>query len=125
MILKMTNIPEPELNTSDENVAALAQVFKLLGDENRLRIVLHVSHRERSVVELCELLGIAQPLVSHHLGLLRSGGLLNVRREGKHNYYSVRQEHFERLMKVLFRKRTDRPPCGEFSKCMFDCENRS
>jgi ArsR family transcriptional regulator len=40
--------------------------------------------------------------VSHHLALLREAGLIEPRRDGKHNFYSVRKSRFHRLIQELF-----------------------
>jgi ArsR family transcriptional regulator, arsenate/arsenite/antimonite-responsive transcriptional repressor len=88
---------------SDHAVRELAQVFKLLSDETRLRILLYLAQNyELHVTDLCNRLGQSQPAVSHHLALLRVSGLIESRREGKHNYYSVRTEHFGELLVDLF-----------------------
>jgi ArsR family transcriptional regulator len=82
----------------------LVQVFKLLSDETRLRVLLYLAREgEQHVTALCDKLGQSQPAVSHHLALLRVAGLIEARRDGKHNYYSIRQEHFHRIMAELFR----------------------
>jgi ArsR family transcriptional regulator, arsenate/arsenite/antimonite-responsive transcriptional repressor len=54
------------------------------------------------VTALCDRLAQSQPAVSHHLALLRVAGLIKARRDGKHNYYSVRQSRFRRLLEQLF-----------------------
>src|SRR3954463_2800351 len=88
---------------SDSMVRELAQVFKLLSDETRLRILLYLAQNsELHVTDLCNRLGQSQPAVSHHLALLRVSGLIESRREGKHNFYSVRADHFGELMVSLF-----------------------
>ncbi len=88
---------------SDQAVRDLAQVFKLLSDETRLRILLYLAqNRELHVTDLCNRLGQSQPAVSHHLALLRVSGLIEARREGKHNFYSVRADHFGELLTTLF-----------------------
>ena len=90
----------PEL--SDQMVQELCQVFKLLSDKTRLRIVMYLAQEgELNVTELCERLGQSQPAVSHHLALMRVAGLIDPRRDGKHNFYSVREEHFHELMRSL------------------------
>lgn len=87
---------------SDQVVRDLAQVFKLMSDETRLRILLYLAQNgELHVTDLCNRLGQSQPAVSHHLALLRVSGLIESRREGKHNFYSVRTEHFGHLLKSL------------------------
>lgn len=81
----------------------LVQVFKLLSDETRLRVLLYlVAEDELHVTALCERLNQSQPAVSHHLALLRVAGLIEARRDGKHNFYSVRQGHFYRLFSEFF-----------------------
>lgn len=85
----------------------LVQIFKLLSDETRLKILLYLAREgELHVTALCDRLGQSQPAVSHHLALLRVAGLIEPRRDGKHNYYSVRQEHFHEVMTELFRSIT-------------------
>ncbi|QEH37966.1 HTH-type transcriptional regulator KmtR [Aquisphaera giovannonii] len=93
----------PEI--SEQSIRELAQVFKLLSDETRLRILFYLAlseNRELHVTDLCHRLGQSQPAVSHHLALLRVSGLIESRREGKHNFYSVRTEHFGDLLLSLF-----------------------
>ena len=88
---------------SDQVVRDLAQVFKLLSDETRLRILFYLAqNNELHVTDLCTRLGQSQPAVSHHLALLRVSGLIEARREGKHNFYSVRTDHFGELLVSLF-----------------------
>jgi DNA-binding transcriptional ArsR family regulator len=88
---------------SEQAVRELAQVFKLLSDETRLRILFYLAqNNELHVTDLCTRLGQSQPAVSHHLALLRVSGLIESRREGKHNFYSVRTDHFGELLVNLF-----------------------
>lgn len=88
---------------SEQAVRELAQVFKLLSDETRLRILFYLAqNNELHVTDLCNRLGQSQPAVSHHLALLRVSGLIESRREGKHNFYSVQTEHFGDLLLSLF-----------------------
>jgi len=71
-------------------VRELAQLFKLLSDETRLRILHYLlSQDELHVRALCDLLEQSQPAVSHHLALLRVANLIESRRDGKHNFYRV------------------------------------
>jgi ArsR family transcriptional regulator len=91
----------PEL--SDQLEKDLVQVFKLLSDETRLRVLMYLAREgELHVTALCEKLDQSQPAVSHHLALLRVAGLIEARRDGKHNFYSVRAKHFHRLMTEIF-----------------------
>jgi ArsR family transcriptional regulator len=102
----------PELSNDLEK--ELVQVFKLLSDETRLRILAYLAREsELHVTALCDRLGQSQPAVSHHLALLRVAGLIKARRDGKHNYYSVRQSRFRQLMAQVFQSITD-PGTDEF-----------
>lgn len=80
----------------------LAQLFKILADETRLRILEMLGRRQELCVrDLWERLGQSQPAVSHHLGLLRMAGLVDTRHEGKHIYYRIDQQRFDQLMTML------------------------
>ncbi len=112
----VTNLVEPELldsapkfrELSSELEKNLVQIFKLLSDETRLRILLYLMREdELHVTALCDKLGQSQPAVSHHLALLRVAGLIEARRDGKHNFYSVRKNHFHQVISELFENITD------------------
>jgi ArsR family transcriptional regulator len=110
--LDSTTVEETQISTSitplfkedKPNIERdLVQVFKLLADETRLRILMYLmKEAEINVTTLCDRLGQSQPAVSHHLALLRVSGLIQPRRDGKHNYYSVRQDRFHDVMAALF-----------------------
>lgn len=75
---------------SSHEVRKLADVFKLLSDPTRLKIILLLTENEEMHVNaLCGELGQSQPAVSHHLGLLRGGKVIALRRDGKFNHYRV------------------------------------
>jgi ArsR family transcriptional regulator len=107
----IANVMEPETakrraaipELSDQLEKDLVQVFKLLSDETRLRVLTYLAREgELHVTALCDKLGQSQPAVSHHLALLRVAGLIEARRDGKHNFYSIRAKHFHRLMTEIF-----------------------
>ena len=82
---------------AEDVVSDLAQAFRLLSDETRLKIVFHLARSEQNVGSLCKILGLAQPTVSHHLGLLRMGRLILNRRNGKQVIYSLNGDMLSRL----------------------------
>jgi ArsR family transcriptional regulator len=83
-------------------VAQAAQLFHMLGDENRLRILLLLSQRkEINVSALGATLGQSQPATSHHLTLLRATGLVSYRREGKHNFYFLASDFVRQLLQKI------------------------
>ena len=67
----------------------LADLFKLLSDQTRLRILVMLAGGERNVGSICQELGLPQPTVSHHLGLLRMQNLIKNRRNGKQVFYGL------------------------------------
>jgi ArsR family transcriptional regulator len=96
-------MPATMPKATDEMIRDLVQVARLVSDETRLRILFDlVRNGELNVTDICNRLGQSQPAVSHHLALLRVSGLIEPRREGKHNYYSVRTEAFGELLFRLF-----------------------
>ncbi len=82
-----------ERMTRTSVLAELAEVFKLLGDPNRLRILEALSHQELCVCDLAALLGMSPSAVSHQLRLLRHHKLVKYRRQGKNAYYSLDDHH--------------------------------
>jgi ArsR family transcriptional regulator len=86
-----------------KTIASLTRIFKQLGDESRLTILLALAtHREMCVTDLCELLHQTQPAVSHHLTLLRMSGLVGYRRQGKHNFYRIESSGVADVLEMLF-----------------------
>src|SRR5216683_8302881 len=95
--------PTSALRISELTINGLAQVFKLLADESRLKILLALAQDgELHVTALCELLGQSQPAVSHHLTLMRMTGLVGYRRDGKHNFYHLQSGIIRDLLDQCF-----------------------
>lgn len=70
-----------------EDIETVAGLMKLLGDPSRLRIFWILCHVEECVINIAAMTEMSSPAVSHHLRLLKSGGLISARREGKEMYY--------------------------------------
>jgi len=66
-----------------------AALFRLLGDEARLRILRLLDAERLNVSELTSILGIAQSGVSRHLGLLKEAGLVEERRDGGYTFFRL------------------------------------
>ena len=91
------------LKISPRTLYGLTQVFKLLADESRLKILLALGEDgEMHVSALCDLLSQTQPAVSHHLTLLRMTGLVGFRRDGKHNFYRIESGLVRDLLEQFF-----------------------
>jgi ArsR family transcriptional regulator len=94
----------PNLATLGEDTARdLVQLFKLLADETRLRIMYYLMQKdELNVRTLCRMLRQSQPAVSHHLALLRTAGIIECRRDGKHNFYHLVPKRCQAYLNVVF-----------------------
>jgi len=97
------NQPSQPLQTLADDVAKdLVRLFKLLSDATRLRIIYFLlQQQEFHVRALCELLGQSQPAVSHHLSLLRAAGLIESRRQGKHNFYRLLPDGLDEVLSFV------------------------
>lgn len=111
----------PSIELSPEMEKDLVQVFKLLADETRLKVLTYlIREGELHVSALCDRLKQSQPAVSHHLALLRVAGLIEARRDGKHNFYSVKSTRFQQLVTDLFDTfNTDGSPSIRFANFEF------
>jgi ArsR family transcriptional regulator len=95
--------PCPPQTAPDSQIRDLTRTFKLLADETRLRIVLDLIRAgELHVRALCDRVHQSQPAVSHHLALLRMAGIVDCRRQGKHNFYRVLPQHLKVWLAAVF-----------------------
>jgi DNA-binding transcriptional ArsR family regulator len=76
-----------------DTVGALADIFKVLGDPTRVRILDVLSRGEQCVCNLARLLDLTDSAVSHQLRLLRTTRVVRARREGRLIYYSLDDKH--------------------------------
>jgi len=84
---------------ASEAVSAL----KLLANEDRLLLLCQLSQGEMCVSDLEEALDIHQPTLSQQLGVLRTEGVVNTRRQGKNIFYSVADPALLEILTVLYR----------------------
>jgi len=77
----------------------LAEVFKALSDPNRLRLISLLLENEVCVHTLEAVLGMSQSAISHQLRHLRQLNLVRFRKEGRHVYYALDDEHVRDLFK--------------------------
>jgi ArsR family transcriptional regulator len=78
----------------------VADLFKLFGDSTRLGILWALSESEMCVCDLCALLKMKQPAVSHQLKNLKQSRIVKARRDGKIVYYSLDDEHIRELLNL-------------------------
>lgn len=79
----------------------LADLFRVLAEPNRLRILYLLMQRETCVCELLPEMGISQPLLSHHLSVLAESGLVQTRRQAQRIFYSIVPEALGRFKGLL------------------------
>jgi ArsR family transcriptional regulator len=83
---------------SPGQTAELADMFSLMGDASRLRIVLACLDGPVAVGNIAARLGLSPSLVSHHLRLLRAGRILKATRKGRHVFYAAADDHISRVV---------------------------
>src|SRR5206468_6151620 len=71
------------------DVRMASALYRLLGDEARLRLLRVLARERLNVTELTGVLGLAQSGVSRHLGLLKEAGLVSEERDGGFSYYRL------------------------------------
>lgn len=88
---------EKRSNIDDDKFLHLAELFKILGDYTRIRIIYTLTNNELCVCDIAEAVGMTQSSVSHQLRVLKSAKLVKYRKEGKEVYYSLDDEHINLL----------------------------
>jgi len=82
----------------EDQVVELAEMFRLMSDPTRLKIILACLDAPAAVGEMAERLGISGSLVSHHLRLLRAARLLQADRRGRQVFYVVGDPHIRSML---------------------------
>ena len=88
------------------------RVFKAFADANRLRVLELLCEGEQCACVLLDDMKISQPTLSHHMKILCDSGIVNSRRDGKWNYYSINPdgcEYAQRLLKQVADKKLTPP----------------
>jgi ArsR family transcriptional regulator, arsenate/arsenite/antimonite-responsive transcriptional repressor len=92
----------------------LVPFFKAFCNTTRVRIIELLLAGERCVCEITPSVGGSQPLISHHLAILRDSGFVVMREEGARTYYRVDEEHFAAAQQAfavaIERARAAEPP---------------
>lgn len=91
-----------------------AAIFRALGDSGRLRLLEHLARREHCVSELAERFEEGMSTISQRLRTLRAEGLVARRRNGKHVFYRLADDHVEELIRnALEHAREGEPGLGK------------
>ncbi len=87
----------------NENILSnIAELFKVLGDRTRTRILYALFESEMCVCDLAYLLGMTQSSISHQLRVLKQAKLVKNRKEGKVVYYSLADQHVIQIFDQAF-----------------------
>lgn len=86
----------PEENTFNN----LADLFKLIGDTTRSRILFALDEREMCVCDIANVLSMTKSAVSHQLATLRRSGIVRCRKSGKEVYYTLDDDHIVKLFEI-------------------------
>lgn len=78
----------------------LSNMFAVLGDQNRLSIVLFLLEGDQNVSSISNKLGISQSLVSHQLRILRDAGITKNKKNGKSVIYSINDDHIYQIIEM-------------------------
>ena len=81
-----------------EELTAVSNMFRLLGDCSRIRIFWILCHCEECVINLSAMVSMSSPAVSHHLKLLKTTGMVVSRRDGKEVYYKASENESAQLL---------------------------
>jgi DNA-binding transcriptional ArsR family regulator len=99
------NIDEDKVRVAQASIldgltaTRIAQLFKALSDPSRVRIISALSRNELCVHDLAAVLGMSQSAVSHQLRSLREMRLVRYRKEGRHVFYQLDDEHIAELFR--------------------------
>lgn len=86
----------------DESLFDLAELFKILGDSTRVRILWALNESEMCVCDISALLNMTQSAISHQLRLLKQSNLVKNRKDGKIVYYSIKDNHVKDIFSQGF-----------------------
>lgn len=86
------------MKIAEEKSQQTAELFKVLGDNTRVKILYYLLQDALCVCDLTVLVGLSQSAVSHQLRVLRNLRIVQGRKEGKQVFYSICNEHVRQLL---------------------------
>ena len=84
-----------KVSISEDQALVLAEMFRLMGDPSRLKIIVACLEEPVCVSDIAARLKLSPSLVSHHLRLLRAARVLRAERQGKQVFYVAADEHIQ------------------------------
>lgn len=92
---------------NEKYILEASEIFKILSDPTRLKIVLALAKVELCVCDIAALLNLTESAISHQLRLLKNSRIVKHRRDGKMAYYTLDDEHIEDLIKAALQHTTE------------------
>ena len=89
------------VDLEDKEYTSLSKIFKVLGDEGRLRMVIACMAEPQAVCCLSEITGLSQSLTSHHLRSLRDMRILRPTKRGRQVFYELDDDHIQHVLQDL------------------------
>ena len=83
----------------DDYIEDMADLFKVLGDKTRTKILAVLEKQELNVSSISEVVGLQISAISHQLRVLRQSKLIKARKVGKEVFYSLDDEHVSLIFK--------------------------
>ncbi|MCH5209389.1 MAG: helix-turn-helix transcriptional regulator [Oscillospiraceae bacterium] len=85
----------------DETTLQLAEMFKVFGDNTRIRILWTLFDKELCVYDIADSLKMSQSAISHQLKTLKQARLIKSRRDGKNAFYSIDDDHVKKIIEQM------------------------
>ena len=84
----------------DKELINLSELFKILGDLTRIKIIWTLDNNEMCVCDIANVLNMTRSSISHQLSILKNAGIVRYRKSGKEVYYTLDDEHINKLYEI-------------------------
>ena len=84
----------------DELIADLSDMFKIFGDQTRVKILMALESGELCVCDIAAVMNMSQSAISHQLRVLKQSNIVKTRRQGKVVYYSISDDHVKEIFDI-------------------------
>jgi len=92
---------EARMRFEREQGEPLLRLGRALADPTRIRVLALLAQRSMYGQELAEALDVSPPTISHHLALLKAGGLISERRENNYRHYTISEDGLHQMTEML------------------------
>ena len=84
----------------DELIVDLSDMFKIFGDQTRVKILMALESGELCVCDIAAVRNMSQSAISHQLRVLKQSNIVKTRRQGKVVYYSISDDHVKEIFDI-------------------------